>query len=218
MSFGKFKQRLTDATEIIDDFDLEGNELIENLEEIRGFNKFLGGYSAMMSALNKTLFQLSKHEKYTLLDVGCGGGDTLLEIAKEAEKRGHNIELHGADANPFIVQYAQSKTMQRNEITIRIANVFSDHFFEKQYDFTTANLFLHHFSKEEIVSFIKIAKKYTHRAIIVTDLHRHFLAYFAFDIITKLLKASHITKNDGKISILRGFTKKNGEKCWIRLE
>jgi hypothetical protein len=116
--------------------------------------------------------------------------------------------LHGADANPFIVQYAQSKTMQRNEITIRIANVFSDHFFEKQYDFTTANLFLHHFSKEEIVSFIKIAKKYTHRAIIVTDLHRHFLAYFAFDIITKLLKASHITKNDGKISILRGFTKK----------
>lgn len=208
MGIGKFRRRLTDATEIIDDFDLEGNELIENLEEIRGFNKFLGGYSAMMSALNKTLFRLSKNEKYTLLDVGCGGGDTLLEIANEAEKNGHNLELHGADANAFIVQYAQSETNQRDEISIRTGDVFSDRFFEKRYDFTTANLFLHHFSKDEIVSFIKKAKKHTHRAIIITDLHRHFLAYFAFDIITKFLRASHITKNDGKISILRGFTKK----------
>ena len=205
--FEKFKQRLSGVEEKIDDFNLKGAELIKNLEEIEGYNKMLGGHDALLEALNKTIFTFSKEKEYTLLDTGCGGGDTLIKVAAVATKKGYTIKMKGFDANPFIVDYAQNRTKENGNIKIEVGDVFDNKFFSESYDFVSANIFLHHFSEEEIIRFIQQAISKTNQAIIICDLHRNPIAYYAFIAITILFGANHITRNDGKISILKGFRK-----------
>ena len=206
--FEKFKQRLSGVDEKIDDFNLKGDALIKNLEEIEGYNKMLGGHNALLGALNKTIFTFSKEKEHTLLDTGCGGGDTMVKAAEAAAKKGYSLKMKGVDANPFIVDYAQSRTKKNANIKIEIGDVFDKNFFSESYDFVSANIFLHHFSEEEIISFIQQAIPKTNQAIIICDLHRNPIAYYAFIAITMLFGANHITRNDGKISILKGFRKK----------
>lgn len=205
--FEKFKQRLSGVEEKIDDFNLKGAELIKNLEEIEGYNKMLGGHDALLEALNKTIFTFSKEKEYTLLDTGCGGGDTMIKVAEVATKKGYTIKMKGFDANPFIVDYAQNRTKENGNIKIEVGDVFDNNFFSESYDFVSANIFLHHFSEEEIIRFIQQAISKTNQAIIICDLHRNPIAYYAFIAITILFGANHITRNDGKISILKGFRK-----------
>lgn len=205
--FEKFKQRLSGVEEKIDDFNLKGAELIKNLEEIEGYNKMLGGHDALLEALNKTIFTFSKEKEYTLLDTGCGGGDTMIKVAEVATKKGYTIKMKGFDANPFIVDYAQNRTKENGNIKIEVGDVFDNNFFSESYDFVSANIFLHHFSEEEIIRFIQQALSKTNQAIIICDLHRNPIAYYAFIAITILFGANHITRNDGKISILKGFRK-----------
>ena len=205
--FEKFKQRLSGVEEKIDDFNLKGAELIKNLEEIEGYNKMLGGHDALLEALNKTIFTFSKEKEYTLLDTGCGGGDTMIKVAEVATKKGYTIKMKGFDANPFIVDYAQNRTKENGNIKIEVGDVFDNKFFSESYDFVSANIFLHHFSEEEIIRFIQQAISKTNQAIIICDLHRNPIAYYAFIAITILFGANHITRNDGKISILKGFRK-----------
>ena len=205
--FEKFKQRLSGVEEKIDDFNLKGAELIKNLEEIEGYNKMLGGHDALLEALNKTIFTFSKEKEYTLLDTGCGGGDTMIKVAEVATKKGYTIKMKGFDANPFIVDYAQNRTKENGNIKIEVGDVFDNKFFSESYDFVSANIFLHHFSEEEIIRFIQQALSKTNQAIIICDLHRNPIAYYAFIAITILFGANHITRNDGKISILKGFRK-----------
>ena len=205
--FEKFKQRLSGVEEKIDDFNLKGAELIKNLEEIEGYNKMLGGHDALLEALNKTIFTFSKEKEYTLLDTGCGGGDTMIKVAEVATKKGYTIKIKGFDANPFIVDYAQNRTKENGNIKIEVGDVFDNNFFSESYDFVSANIFLHHFSEEEIIRFIQQALSKTNQAIIICDLHRNPIAYYAFIAITILFGANHITRNDGKISILKGFRK-----------
>ena len=206
--FEKFKQRLSGVEEKIDDFNLKGAELIKNLKEIEGYNKMLGGHNALLNALNKTIFTFSKKKEYTLLDTGCGGGDTMIRAAEVATKKGYSLKMKGVDANPFIVDYAQSRTKNNANIKIDIGDVFDNNFFSESYDFVSANIFLHHLSEDEIVSFIKHAMSKTNQAIIICDLHRNTISYYAFIAIAILFRANHITINDGKISILKGFKKK----------
>lgn len=206
--FEKFKQRLSGVEEKIDDFNLKGAELIKNLEEIEEYNKMLGGHDALLEALNKTIFTFSKEKEYTLLDTGCGGGDTMIKVAEVATKKGYTIKIKGFDANPFIVDYAQNRTKKNGNIKIEVGDVFDNNFFSESYDFVSANIFLHHFSEDEIVKFIKRAMKKTNEAIIICDLHRNLISYYSFIAIAKVFGANKITANDGKISILKGFRKK----------
>ncbi len=206
--FEKFKQRLSGVEEKIDDFSLKGPALIKNLQEIEGFNKLLGGHNALLGALNKTIFTFSKEKEHTLLDTGCGGGDTLIKVGEVATKRGYSLKMKGVDANPFIVDYAQSRTKMNTNIKIERGDVFDNNFFSESYDFVSANIFLHHFSEDQIIRFIQQATPKTNQAIIICDLHRNIISYVAFIAITILFSANHITRNDGKISILKGFKKK----------
>jgi hypothetical protein len=43
--------------------------------------------------------------------------------------------------------------------------------------------------------------------IVVNDLHRHWLAYHAIKILTRLFSKSAMVKYDAPLSVLRGFTR-----------
>jgi 2-polyprenyl-3-methyl-5-hydroxy-6-metoxy-1,4-benzoquinol methylase len=119
--------------------------------------------------------------------------------------------LTGFDANSFIIQYARDNSHKFPEIQYRDENIFSENFKKTKFDIVNATLFLHHFTNEELKEILTSLKRQTKYAIIINDLHRHWLAYHSIKILTQLFSKSSMVKYDSKLSVRRGFRKKELE-------
>lgn len=75
------------------------------------------------------------------------------------------------------------------------------------YDLAIATLFYHHFKKEQIVRLVNRQIKNATLGVLINDLHRHWLAYGLFKLITIGL-TNPMVKQDGLTSIQRGFKRK----------
>lgn len=199
-----FKNR-SDKKELLDADDIPQADLFRNLYELNLINKYLGGHAVTLNALDK--LKLKKDRKYTIIDIGCGGGDTLVSVAKWGRKRGLQLDLIGVDLKSDCIAYAAQFCAKYSEITL-VQNDFVDWFKQNpKVDITISSLFCHHLANEEFSQLIYLSSKSSKIAFIINDLHRNALAYYSIACLTYLFSKSYLVKNDAKLSVLRGFSK-----------
>lgn len=190
--------------EIMDDLEIEGPVIGQTLHELDVINRKLGGNQISLTAFKKII---NENNVKSLADLGCGGADILIAMAKIAKGKGQDIKFTGIDANPHIVDYAKEHTSGWSNIHISCENIFDSGFQEKQFDIIHCCLFTHHFTKEELISLFRRFRKQARVAIIINDLHRHWLAYHSIRLITRFFSKSYMVRNDAAISVARGFLK-----------
>jgi 2-polyprenyl-3-methyl-5-hydroxy-6-metoxy-1,4-benzoquinol methylase len=198
--------------EIMDDLEMEGEELASTLRQIAMVNKYLGGTEVVLAGVKKLLKGKSVDRPIKIIDLGCGGGEILRKIADWGAKKGIELELMGVDANAFIVDYAADLSQDYSNIRYRQINIFSPEFEDLEYDIALCSLFLHHFTDQEIVELMKKMRKSAKIGLLINDLHRSKLAHTLFDLVTRILGASHMVRYDGKLSIRRAFRRKDLEE------
>lgn len=208
MAFLVDTSKRTDQEEMMDDFSIGGDLLRDTLDKLENINRWLGGNLVTVNALKKVLKNHPKEKEITIVDIGCGHGDILRDVAKFGRKKGYQFKLIGIDANPTAINYANELSEDYPELRFQTQDIFSDEFKAQKFDVVLATLFLHHFKEEALVSFLSNTLKQTQKAIIVNDLHRHKLAYYLFKLLTIFIKNKMII-NDGLISVLRGFKLKD---------
>ncbi|MBX9852429.1 MAG: methyltransferase domain-containing protein [Cytophagaceae bacterium] len=204
-----FRNRST-TTEIMDDLDCKGEVVVQTLRELEFINEWLGGNNVTLGALKKCVQQIDGEnltKPLHISDLGCGSGDMLKLIAKKARRENYKVELTGVDANPFIIDYAKKHSEKFPEIKYIDANVFSEKFKNEKFDIVNCTLFCHHFTNQELTDLLSQLRKQCRHAVIINDLHRHWLAYHSIKFLTQLFSKSAMVKNDAKLSVLRGFTK-----------
>jgi len=86
-------------------------------------------------------------------------------------------------------------------------DVLSPDFSNKTFDIIICSLFCHHLTDKQLVAFFQQAYQQARLGIIINDLHRHWLAHLGFNIIAFLKRFSPMVRNDGLVSIRRGFIK-----------
>jgi 2-polyprenyl-3-methyl-5-hydroxy-6-metoxy-1,4-benzoquinol methylase len=203
-----FKKR-SEELELMDDLLLAEEALRRNLDELEVINQRLGGYKVVTNALETLLPELRKlNRKITIADLGCGGGDTLREMAVWCQEKKLPVALKGIDANNFMLQYATLKCVAYPEITFQQQNIFSEEFARQRYDIIVCSLFCHHFSDADLATFFQQFAKQARTAVIINDLHRHPVAYYSIKALTNLFSGSYLVKNDAPLSVLRAFRKK----------
>lgn len=191
--------------EIMDDLNISGPIIDQTLRELNTINKTLGGNQISVSVFKK----LAKNQTaVSLADLGCGGGDIMVEMVKWAKKKNIDTKFTGIDANSHIVSYAEKNTSDYPEISYLPINIFSKEFQSMKFDIIHCCLFLHHFSNEELVALLRMFKKQTKLGVIVNDLHRHPLAYWSIKFLTSIFSKSKMVRNDAAISVARGFKRK----------
>lgn len=200
----------TDKEELMDDFSIGGDLLRDTLDKLENINRWLGGNLVTVNSLKSVLKNHPKEAEITIVDIGCGHGDILRDVAKFGRKHDYKFKLIGIDANPTAIIYANELSTEYPELTFKTEDIFSDEFKNRKVDIVLATLFLHHFKEEQLVSFLSDTLKQTQKAIIVNDLHRHKLAYYLFMLLSVFIKNKMII-NDGLISVLRGFKRKDLE-------
>jgi hypothetical protein len=87
-------------------------------------------------------------------------------------------------------------------------DILSPAFQQSQCDIAVATLFFHHFTDNQLVGILRRLHNQVRLGIVINDLHRHPLAYYAIKLLTKFFSKSTMVKYDAPLSVLRGFSKK----------
>jgi hypothetical protein len=80
-------------------------------------------------------------------------------------------------------------------------------FKEKGFDIVHTSLFLHHFEEEEIKNLLAAFIESAKYGLIINDLRRSVFALAGIKILTSLFSRSEFVKNDGPLSVKKGFIK-----------
>jgi 2-polyprenyl-3-methyl-5-hydroxy-6-metoxy-1,4-benzoquinol methylase len=195
------------APEIMDDFNLEGEVLRDALDKIADINKLLGGNSLTLDGVKALLKdRRTGLQPLRILDVGCGNGDMLRTLADYGRKNNLRFELIGMDANAFTIRHAQELSAQYPEISYTCADIFVS-LQANTYDIILCTLTLHHFKDEEILTLLQGFRKHSRLGFVINDLHRSAIAYYLFKALCFVFRLNDMSREDGLISILRGFKK-----------
>jgi 2-polyprenyl-3-methyl-5-hydroxy-6-metoxy-1,4-benzoquinol methylase len=196
--------------EIMDDLEMNDPILLSTLDQIAKINKRLGGNKVTTNGILELIKSRTNEldKPIRILDVGCGNGAVLRSIADKCQKEQILVELIGLDANQTTINYAIEQSKNYQNITFIQQDIFSNQIQDLEFDIATATLFLHHFTNKEIEKIIQNLMASSFLGIVINDLHRSQFAYVLFKFIS-LFISNKMVKNDGAISILRAFKRKD---------
>lgn len=210
MNIVNTKYRTRDS-EVMDDFELKGEELAKTLRDLDKVNKWLGGNQITLEGIKKIISETSPAKIIRIVDVGCGNGMMLRQVADYGRKNNINLELIGIDANPYAIEIAEGLAKDYPEIKFEAINIFSTSFAEKKYDIVLCTLTLHHFEDAKIEQLLQVFLESARLGIVINDLQRSRAAYYLFQAFCAVFINNKIARDDGLTSILRGFRKNDLE-------
>jgi 2-polyprenyl-3-methyl-5-hydroxy-6-metoxy-1,4-benzoquinol methylase len=198
-------------SELLDLPNIPSKDLFQNLKELAFINHFLGGHRISLIGLKKLYKQMGTFSNKTIVDIGCGGGDSLKAMFEWAKNKNESPQMIGIDLKQDCIDYAKQTCKSYPSIQF-LKDDFRNVFTYKNVDIVHAALFCHHFTEADIVSFISLCNQ--EKAIfVINDLERNYIAYYSIKWLTKIFSASYLVKNDAPLSVQRGFKRKE----WIRI-
>lgn len=198
-------RRCSAQLELLDAAVIERQALFQNLRELERINRLLGGYTPSLQALERLLKQPTnpQGEPWRLVDVGCGGGDTLARIHCWARQRGIQVCLTGVDLHGDCIDYARQ---YYGHLPIEWLQADYRELSPEQLptDVILSALFCHHLSPAQLQHFLTWLPRMARHGFVINDLHRHVLAYYAIDLLSRWPGSSTLLKNDARLSVWRG--------------
>lgn len=204
-------------TEIMDDFELQGEALEKTLRDLENINSWLGGNRVTLGGIRKILKDHPKQQKIHIADIGCGNGAMLRKIATWGRAKGYNFQLTGIDANEHAVEIARRNSEAYPEISFKTINIFSPEFQKEKFDIFLCTLTLHHFPTDKIVRLMEDFYGRAKIGVVINDLHRSKAAYYLFQVFCCVFIRNEIARKDGLVSILRSFKRQDLKKLASRL-
>jgi SAM-dependent methyltransferase len=185
---------------------------LRSLEQI---NRWLLGYRPTLAWLKGLPHRLRHHalrDPLHIVDVGCGGGDLLRQIAGWAGRRGIAVELTGIDLNPFATRAAAESTPKELGISWVIGNALM-YRPEKPVDIVVSSLMAHHLEDEEIVALLQWMEATAQVGWFINDLVRSRSSCRMFQWVERIARWHRFVRHDGPVSFRRAFR----EEDWERL-
>lgn len=192
--------------ELMDNPDVSKQTLENVLRDINRANRILGGNKGTITALSQLISQ-NPRNSYTVLDMGCGDGAMLREVVLFFRRIHKKVKCIGIDLNEKALQIANKASTDFPEINYLKRDIMDSDTQGLECDILITTLTLHHFYDEQIPSILQRFGKLAHIGIVINDLQRSSWAYSLFKVFSLIFIHTQIAKNDGLVSIARGFTK-----------
>jgi 2-polyprenyl-3-methyl-5-hydroxy-6-metoxy-1,4-benzoquinol methylase len=204
----RYRQR-SEALEWLDQPPIPRSELDLNLKDLARVNRSLGGHRATIKGVEELLPEGSS--TCSVVDVGCGGGDTLRAIDRFGAQKGIEFDMTGVDPLPEALAYAEEHWGGERSPEWRQAS-FQDLEDEARFDIATSSLFCHHLYGDELLALLRKLDRIARFGVVINDLHRHPLAYYGIRVLSTLLSDSKYLQHDAPLSVLKGFRRRDWER------
>ena len=202
------------SAEILDDPSVDPADRARSLSDVERSNVLFGGRRAAMLALRPLFDELLQSQgaaqrspttgnrpRATLLDVGTGLADLPWRAREIARRKGLELRTIGVDGAFSLVGEARAR------LTHAICgNALTLPFPDRGVDIVLCSQLLHHFDRERALAVIAELDRIARHRVIISDLRRSWLAAAGFSLAAIALRFHPITRHDGRISVLRGFT------------
>ncbi len=188
------------------DGDCSYEDFRDCLRSLGTVNRWLLGYRPTLAWLER----LSRgfRDPVHIVDVGCGGGDLLRQIAGWAQRRGIAVQLTGIDLNPYAARAAAESAPKELGITWVTGDAMT-YRPEKPIDIVVSSLLAHHLEDEEIVAFLRWMEATAKVGWFINDLERSEWSSRMF----RWVRWHWLVRHDGPVSFRRAFRKED----WVRL-
>jgi len=192
--------------ELMDDFREGLKSLRIVFDDINRVNSILGGSSITVNAVAK-LMQAHPQESYTVVDMGCGDGNMLREVARYCAKRNIKVRLVGIDLNADALQLAEEASKNYPGIEYQHRDILELKTSDLNCDIIINTLTMHHFVNRDLLYFLQKFNQLANIGVVINDLHRSRWAYYLFKAFSLIFIKTETAKIDGLISISKGFIK-----------
>ena len=180
-----FAHRL-DQSELMDDLRRPDAEFDDAYRELEIINRRLGGIHAIERFL-------PDQPNLLMLDVAAGGCDLSEALLQKRPAR-----IVALDINARGFKFARKSWPL-------IGDAMDLPFADNTFDVVMGSLFFHHLSNDQCVRALANMWRVSRRLVLVNDLHRHPVAYWAIRALTGGFSKSVMVRNDGPVSVLRAF-------------
>jgi len=211
-----FKKRSL-KPERIDTGDYTPEEYATFLREIRFINQRLGDRAAIENTLLAEITRLDLKE-FSVLDVGAGTGELLSVIAEFARSGIRNTRLVGLDLNGLSTNEIAAESKKYIEISPVRGDALSLPFADDSFDYSICSLFTHHLTDDQIIRVLPEMSRVARRGIVVVDLERSPMAWFLYQLFCIAYRISPLVRQDGSLSIRKGFRVDEFERFAERLD
>ena len=199
------RSRAVDAVEEMDREDCDPVRLENTYAQFALVNRALSGWHGIYRRRLRPL--LSGHTATTLLDVGCGGGDVAVQLARWAARENLLLDITAVDPDPRAAAFAAARSGRGEApgVTFRRRSAAELLGAGERYDVVISNHVLHHLSTTELPVFLQESAALAARLVLHNDLRRSAAAYGLFSAVALPFRGSYI-RADGLTSIRRSYT------------
>ncbi len=154
-----------------------------------------------MRELDVVFGHVPSNSKLVLLDVGTGLGDIPHAAHRLAGQRKLSLTTVGLELTPSLAHGALAGAQHAI-----CGNALALPFASNSVDVVTCSQVLHHFEAEEAGILLSEMARVSRRAVIVSDLRRSWTAAALLWLVSFPLGFHAVSRHDGIVSILRGYT------------
>jgi SAM-dependent methyltransferase len=202
--FGRFRRR-SEELENLDKGSFTEEEYEGCLVELRRVNRWLGDAGALRRSVLAEIGREGAGD-FSVLDVGAGSGELLRVLAEWARGAGRRARLVGLELNARAARSILEESGGFAEVAAVRGDARRLPFADGAFDYCICSLFAHHFRDEPLLAVLSEMARVARRRVYVIDLHRHPAAYYFYTTVGRLLLHNRLVREDGALSILRGFT------------
>jgi SAM-dependent methyltransferase len=197
-------RRLEGVTEHLDEGTHDMRVLAGSLRQIAAVNRWLGGTRGVLREIGHRFGALGA---LSVLDVGCGDGDTARVLSAWGRSRGIDVRVTGLDLHRQTAAIARRRCAADDRIAILRGNALALPFADDAFDCALLSLTLHHFDGEEQRSALRELGRVARHTAFVSELDRSWLNYLGARLMSATLwRLNPLTRHDGPLSVLRAFT------------
>lgn len=169
------------------------------MEDVVRSNLLFGGTRAVIRVLRDVLRRLPV--RATLLDVGTGLADIPARARDEARQFEVELTVVGLDRSEPLARAARARVGCAVCGDAAALPLASD-----SVDVVTCSQLLHHFEYAGARTVVAELHRVARGWIVISDLRRSWIAAGGFWVAAAALRFHSVTRHDGVVSVLRGFT------------
>ncbi|WP_348770208.1 class I SAM-dependent methyltransferase [Arthrobacter sp. E3] len=156
---------------------------------------------------------LSPNQNTTLLDIGCGGGDIAIALARWAARDRMQLSITAIDPDARAIAFAQAHASRQGGVThaspgMVFRRAHSSELVREgaMFDVVISNHILHHLSAEEFAGLLADSEQLARQGVVHSDIARSRLGYALFSAGTLPFFPGSFIRRDGLTSIRRSYT------------